>query len=891
MTARAAHKTDPSPQLFPTPKTKIVDAPKPVKENGEFAISGIAGREIVGGVSVAADAPQWVKDSLARKGRLAKESAERKARRLAPAKNPWTPERKLAAGIARAAREHADLQEARAICEAWWKRPKPPHWREREKWTPGQHREFAERIAEFDATHREPTKRQLELVGEDNERFVDGMPGITEKPTYTPGTEPWVRAKSYRVMRAKYGFKAEAGRAAGGNGKYTIPAAFEEAYLRSTLSYVLWRFVTSTPKGGKRRKLLDGTVMQPLMGGPMKSDRREYWAKLEALDQPYIALCAIMRSGFRIEIDRDFASFAELRAHIECKIRKGKLACLPHVVVGHVDAATGVLRHPHLWFWLPEDCKVLYDPANRKASRKAMDLYDGVVNGVFHELEDLGADAGGLGNPIDGKNPLSPEWSAQVWNDTRFPSLHQWATYVNVFLRREHLVREQCIRSSDLPAELSNGVFTDSSKMAWALLHAAHKSGDKQFRALVEDRRELAAWLLERLRPAFALTAEPRKTDKTLRNIARYVAAKWAPGRLERRPNRGIAFPWVRRHELRGEDGRLVPIAVHSRKSIGAKVGNAGKKRRTIDAMVTAMEELWELDLAFTPQAVADRVDVSRRTVDRNWDLALAAYNAGEIQDIGLLIVGDDVIRKCSDHYPTSAPASVDQTQHQPGPYVVHLWPGGYKLATAETSHTATQETETTKPVKEATLDPCCPSTEGVRHEPNLQPSKPNSRPPAPSSTDREAGQCLSVDQAGDGKGIQRTIPEEAGGGWSAGSPDAGRSGPSGSTRRSHDTDAGRSEAFPTLRCGDTAVARVVRRLVRLQQQWNPDEDRTRGRGDVTTPAMTYANRRDPPVLTLAGPRQILFAPVVSREVSTGKPASAVCDGSTRPPWLKRRTA
>lgn len=803
MSAHAHHTITSDQQHLPTLKTKIVDSAKPVNGNDRkpFFVAGIPQREIVGGVSVPPDAPAWVKDSLEHKGRLAKESAERKAKRLAPARKPWTPERKLAAGIARAARKHAELQEASAAVDAWSLRPKSK-WREREKWSAEDHRAFNARVAEFAATHQEPTPRQKELVEEDYERSVEGMPGIAEKPSYEPGTEPWVRAKNYRVLRAKFGFKTGPGRAAGGNSKYTIPDRFEESYLRSTLSYVLQRFVSASPKGGRKRRLLDGTFMQPLMGGPAKDVRQEYWAKLECLDQPYLTLCSIMRSGWRIELDRDFAGFAELRAYIERKVRNGKLACLPHVVVGHVDAATGALKHPHLWFWLPEDCKVLYDRANPKASRKVMDLYDGVVNGCFSELEDIGADAGGLGNCIDGKNPLSPEWSAQVWNDTDFPSLHQWSKSVNIFLQRDHLVREQCIRSSDLPVTLSNGVFSDARQMAWLLLHAAYKSGDKSFRLLIEDRRLLATWLLERLRPAFALTAEPRKTDKTLRNVARYVAAKWAPGRLERRSNRGMAFPWVRHYELRGDDGRLADVAVRMRQSAGAKVGNAGKKQRTIDAMVTAMEELWELGCAFTPQAVADRVDVSRRTVNRNWKLALAAYNAGEIPDIGSLIGGGDELRR--DHETTPALTEPAQPiREETNPYVVHLWPGGYDAPRI----TSRQAVERTLPLG-MEFDPCCPSTDAARYgSAAAHPTEAGSSP-ATSSPDT-AGERPAVPEAGDGESLQRSVSQEAGRHRSAGSSAAGGGGAAGDDRAGDVADPRRREGNPTKRGGHPEVERA----------------------------------------------------------------------------------
>ncbi|MDB5581352.1 MAG: hypothetical protein JWR80_6528 [Bradyrhizobium sp.] len=816
---------------------------------------------------MAADAPAWVKESLERRGRLAKESVERKAKRLQPVKKPWTWEQKERAALWRAYRAEQRLTVAYAICEAWWQRPEPPDWRIREKWTGEEQSEFEQRLAEFDATHDEPSAKQRRMVRDYLDCYERERLGIEKPPpkVYEPGTEPWGMAKSYRKLRAKFGFTASAGLAAGGNLKYLIANRFEELYLRSKLSYSLQRFAPATPKGGRKRRYEDDTFMQPLMGGPAKDDRLEYWAKLEALDQPYITLCSVMRSGWRIEIDRDFASFAELRAHLEKKVRRGKLACLPHVVVGHVDAATGVLKHPHLWWWLPEDCKVLYDRNNPNASRKVMRRYDGVVNGITKELEDIGADAGGLGNPIDGKNPLSPQWSAQVWNDNTFPTLHQWAKHVNCFIPRDHIVREQCIRASELSPEMSITIFTGSSAMAWALMHAAYKSGDEAFRLLIDDGRALADWLLERLRPAFKVVGESRKTerrtDRVLRSVAKFVGAAWSPERLERKPKkrkesrRGFAFTWLRGIELREDDGRLVPEAKRLRKSVGAKIGNAGKKQKTITALVAAMTVLRDLGLAITPQAVTDRVDVVSRTVDRNWDIALAAFNDGEIPDIRCLIGGDVELREYID-LPSDLP-DLQKPNAQSSERVVDLWPGGFD------DHGVTKGS-TTRPApgagQTAAVDPCWSATEDSRHEPVAEPSISTFATPAPPSPDTGTGEGETVTARRDGERLQRGLPAEAVGGWETGSPGdrrsihAGGSGepddpcPSCWDGRSGEGQKGFREGACGADSGDTAIAGRCGAQADLQQQWNRNPHQKDMRRDGARRA-TYAERRD---LTLA---------------------------------------
>ncbi len=577
MTARAVTTHTHTQRLPSTLQAKLVDNARPHKAQGDLS------RVIVGGVSVPADATRAIKDLLARRGRLARESAERKAKRKRPAKNPWSGERKAAARLRRSL-------EIRAAYEAYWSKV---------------------------TTGVEPTECQKKLVGQDWAREEREWRNKTAELAVA-GLEPWSLAKKYAVSRAREGYRGKAGMLAGGNPRYVIQQAFTETWLRSMLSAVLQRFVMATPAAGRRRKLADGTAMQPLMGGPAKDNRREYWSKIEALDQPYITLLSVLRAGWRQELDRDFASWDQLRGYVTRKVRKRRLACLPHVVVGHVDE-TGKLCHPHLWWLLPEDSEVWDDRSDTRCRRKPIDLYDAVVIGSFYELQDLGADAGGLGNAMDGKNPLSPQWSFQVWNEDIYPPLQEWAQCVQTWHRREHLVREQAISNSAMDAHVSNGTFTDGSTAAWNLLRNAHRSGDRRYLELLRDRRALADWLMEGLLPGFARLPDQTEVCGILRRVARYVSGKWSPHTMEPSRRRGIAYAYVRSIKCRDDNGKVMAAGVAERQAVGGRVSAAMKKAATIDAIVTAMEELAEADLALTIDNVKPRVDRHSGTVARNW--------------------------------------------------------------------------------------------------------------------------------------------------------------------------------------------------------------------------------------------------------------------------------
>jgi hypothetical protein len=658
------------PQDHQTTTAKFVDDASARQTKALFVLP--SGREFIGGISAPIGVDSTVRDLLERRGRLAKESAEQRAIRRQPVKEPWTEAKKAAVRIKRA----AAVQAAYEAVGAWSLRPKMPNWRVRERWTPEQHESFAAEFEAFAKRVPQPTERQIELVGKDYAKLERIWHTAPDEMEIEPGREPWALGKNYARDRFRNGYRGTPDGLAGR--KYPIGYEYSESYLRSMLSHVLFStFVLGTPKGGRRR-FNDDTALQSLSAGPAKEDRRPYWSKLEGLDQPYITLLSKFRCAWRVELDRDFESFDELKALLWEMVCRGELACLPHVVVGAIDPVTKKLQHPHLWFCLSEKNRVLYDRANPKASTDAMDLYDGVVAGTFAALEHLGADMGAASSPIDGKNPLCPQWSMQVWNEDTFPSLQQWSMHVRIWHRLGHLVREQAIANSSLAPGQSNDVFHRASAMAWAILRGVHMSGDALYRELLHDRRALADRLFEALLVEFRDEPNQRKCIGTLRRVARYVAGKWDPHALEPSRNRGEAYDLVRGIRHRDTDGIVIDEAVTKRKSIGGKFARAKVKAQTVNLMVETMKDMTafgvEPSLAHVKKRLRDKRNP--KTISNNWSLAVSTFRSGSALELRCLLGSLGSPGEIQE--PALLP-SVQSESARPMPEtIISAWPGGH---------------------------------------------------------------------------------------------------------------------------------------------------------------------------------------------------------------------
>ena len=258
-------------------------------------------------------------------------------------------------------------------------------------------------------------------------------------------------------------------------GEYFV-APVSEVGLRTEKpdAHVLRRFVQLAPRVRRDRSGLHAGYDKGQIGVAS--------SKILGLDQPYIQLNPTMRGGWRIDLDRDWMSWDELRFDLECTVDDYQLPCLPHAVVAW-ESPTGQVRRPHLWFLLPYMSSVWWAPDDPRCRARPMAFYRSVVAGCTAALAPLGADASAAALPLKGKNPLSPLWTFRTWNQHHFPNLAEWADYVDTRQNPGKLARNAAAKSGG-----SAGEFSTLQHIAYARLRALHDADEPDYRAALDDR-------------------------------------------------------------------------------------------------------------------------------------------------------------------------------------------------------------------------------------------------------------------------------------------------------------------------------------------------------------------------------------------------------------------
>ena len=409
---------------------------------------------------------------------------------------------------------------------------------------------------------------------------------------YNPFVQSALGRRELVKQRIEVGFEWFGGEIAGRHWP-----AFREEGLRSDSQHIFQRIVQLT----RRKKHL-------LVG----SDKGRVWkpdSKLLGLDAPYVSLNDVMRGGFRIDLDKTFASWGDLLAQLE----QLALPCLPHAVVAYECPRTGAIQNPHLWYLLPYGSAVWWAPDDPRCRKDIMRFFEGVIAGLCKTLLPLGADPGGLCNPLKGKNPLSPFWTVKIWNDNVFPRLSEWALHVDTRTNLSVMARESAAAVSGLRKKQSNIVFATCQTWAFDELRRMHRSEDPDYLAGLEDRAQLAVFLFDRLRPRTTASFErPRQALAVLDKVAEYAAAHWDPARLKAKDrDRGACAD-----EVAG-------LSLRERQKIGAQYAASKQAARSLEATINAVLALQAEGLPTTKVAVAKRASLSRSTVVRHWQSAI----------------------------------------------------------------------------------------------------------------------------------------------------------------------------------------------------------------------------------------------------------------------------
>jgi hypothetical protein len=388
------------------------------------------------------------------------------------------------------------------------------------------------------------------------------------------------------------------------NGKAFLP--FTSRRLRSDLHPILRLFVARLPRAG--RGLRSGT------------DKTAPWGhqgKLVQLDQPYVTFAPAMRGTIRIDLDRNFPSWAVLSQAI---VAAG--LPLPNFVVGHV-AADGGVEHPHAYWLLAE--AVCWTDNGRPGPQR---LLRAIERGMVAVLRTAGADPGGLHNPLSGKNPLSELWTCQILAAAPFnlrngpkatPGLIALTDHVQpVFGRAGHTAPAADGFDAASMLQQSNGLFRVLRRHVFATVAQYHAQG--------RDQGGLTAFVAATL--AYARSLAP--------------LCQIGGATLERRAQRAAEFAWSRFDGCSAQPpnrGRCQAAcqgkSLSERQRIGALDVAARKRDATIDRLVAAHRRLVArgsvpVDVLPTNAILAAEAGVAVRTLQKHRAAVLAALQPGD---------------------------------------------------------------------------------------------------------------------------------------------------------------------------------------------------------------------------------------------------------------------
>lgn len=359
----------------------------------------------------------------------------------------------------------------------------------------------------------------------------------------------------------------------GGRGYWR--SAFRYEGLVSTEHPILRLFVT---KLHKARRLLTGNDKGAVTaGGP----------KVLALDDAYVHANADMRGALRVELDRDFASWDQLRQAV--------LACgvpTPNIVVAHIHEVTGAVQAPHL-IWILEH-SVCFTGRGRAGPQAA---FRSALQRLTVVLATAGADHGGLANALKMKNPLSPRWSRAVWAEEPYQSL---ATVSAGLLEAR----------GGTEAEGSNSLFRQLRAFAFANVGRHHPDGEGTG-SRGEFEQEVVTHGYE---VADACGISERQARATAMKVATYAWGHFDGGRWKMKQNWGVCAA-----QTKG-------LTVAEAKAVGGRYAAARRREASVEKLVAAYRKLAAVTGGEPSRAaVAGEAGLCVRTAERRWNEVMRA--------------------------------------------------------------------------------------------------------------------------------------------------------------------------------------------------------------------------------------------------------------------------
>ena len=221
-----------------------------------------------------------------------------------------------------------------------------------------------------------------------------------------------------------------------------------------------------------------------------------------------------MRGVRRVEVDAILASWQEIPT-----ARQAAGLHPPNMAVRYVDALGRVIN-PHL-LWIIER-SVAFIGSTRTPQQR---LFNGVLRGLTAALIPLGADAGGLSNPLRMKNPVCPLWDRQIFADNPY-TLTDLCANLDLSVISTKLQADFRVGRQSVPDHPDVGIAAQSNKLfrelaAWARQNVDRFRGAgiplQTFQDAVEDE-------------ALRIYRELDSTSHRIERRARYTAqsvARW----------------------------------------------------------------------------------------------------------------------------------------------------------------------------------------------------------------------------------------------------------------------------------------------------------------------------------------------------------------------------
>jgi len=444
------------------------------------------------------------------------------------------------------------------------------------------------------------------------------------------------------TSRLKNGFRHHFPQEVGGR----VRMPFTEQGLRSeSLNSIAARyFVTCLHKGGSLRSSMDKATLAV-----------QTRSKLLALDYPWIEANKKVMSVIRIDCDRVFDSpgqcIAALREFVGYRI-----PCLPHLVTGDL-LPDGRFSRPHLYFLLPAGHGVWNDPADARCRMDIVKFFHAVSLGLVAALAEIGADPCAPALTLRGKNPLSPYWHTICPNDDIWPTLSDYAGWVDMSVSREKLVRRAAALQSRHGIKGSNVLFDALRQEAFSILREWHFKTDPRGRGTkgrIAD--ELHQVLVTKIAGIGDGLTE-HQAGLIVAKVSDYAAGAWDASKVET----------SRKFRCRLPEATENMKTQAKRQAAGAAYAATAKAARALKALADAYERLRAGDQPLTQTAVASEAGIHRRTAVRRWSEVLEAVGGR----------GEGCDNRCKDKKVAPAPAvlhvrdTADQSRATPEPLPV----------------------------------------------------------------------------------------------------------------------------------------------------------------------------------------------------------------------------